>query len=290
LNTDVTADFVSVLFAVLACNLYANRYLAETKVHGRMINTSDEDDGFGIPRNLLRHGTFSQFRMVVYIDSLDDVLRSSRESLQQGELYKLTQDFLHAAFNLVRNRLVEHEKLQTPGALLGARLSATPGSLTRTPLFALAKLAIDGKVKPLYTKFREHFDDVSKAELLELLNTQLHSKVDIIQKTELATLDNRDGIAIYEIENSKLIINSSHPFVAAFQELYAKPAISMPLEMYAMTEVLTEAHLYYIGFDESTVLDILRQRDELLRYFVRSAIHRTPGMIALALSAVFAPR
>ncbi len=253
-------------------------------VHGRMINTSDEDDGFGIPRNLLRHGTFSQFRMVVHIDSLDDVLRSSRESLQQGELYKLTQDFLHASFNLARNRLVEHEKMQTPGALLGARLSATPGSLTRTPLFALAKLTIEGKVRPIYTKFRETLDEIGKAELIEQLNVQLHSKVDIVQLTELVTLDSKDGIAIYDVENSKLLINSSHPFVAAFQELYTKPAINMPLEMYAMTEVLTEAYLYYMGYEESRIRDILHQRDELLRYFVRSAIHRTPGMIALALS------
>ena len=44
-------------------------------VRGRMINIDEDDDGFGIPRNQLRHGTFSKFRMVVHIDSLDEVLR-----------------------------------------------------------------------------------------------------------------------------------------------------------------------------------------------------------------------
>jgi len=253
-------------------------------VHGRMINTADEDDGFGIPRNLLRHGTFSQFRLVVHIDSLDEVLRSSRESLQEGELYNLAQDFLHASFNLARNRLVEHEKSQLPGALLAARISSTPGSLTRTPLFALAKMAIEGKVRPIYTRLPEGLDEISKQELIEWLQTKLHSKDDIVQQTVLVTLDSKDGIAIYEIKDGKLLINTSHPFVAAFQELYTKPTDSMPLEMYAMTEVLTEAHLYYMGFEESRIRDILSQRDELLRYFVRSAVRRTPGMIALALS------
>ncbi len=253
-------------------------------VRGRMINTADEDDGFGIPRNLLRHGTFSQFRMVVHIDSLDEVLRSSRESLQQGELYKLAQYFLHASFNFARNRLVEHEKSQSPGALLAARISSTPGSLTRMPLFALAKSAIEGKVRPVYTRFPEGLNEVGKKELIGQLQTKLNSKDDIVQQTQLVTLDSRDGIAIYEIRDSKLLINTSHPFVAAFQELYSKSADSMPLEMYAMTEVLTEAHLYYMGLDESKIRDILFQRDELLRYFVRSAVRRTPGMIALALS------
>jgi hypothetical protein len=253
-------------------------------VRGRMINTADDDDGFGIPRNLLRHGTFSQFRMVVHIDSLDVVLRSSRESLQEGELYQLAQDFIHGSFNLVRNRLVEHEKSQLPGALFASRISSTPGSLTRTPLFALAQLALEGKIRPIYTRLPGGLDEISKKGLIEQLKTKLHSEGDIVQQTELVTLGNRDTIAIYEIENSKLLINTSHPFVAAFQELYTRPTSSMPLELFAMSEVLMEAYLYYMGLEERTIRDILSQRDELLRYFVRSAIRRTPGMIALALS------
>jgi hypothetical protein len=253
-------------------------------VHGRMINTADEDDGFGIPRNLLRHGTFSQFRMVVHIDSLDEALRSSRESLQEGELYRLAQNFLHASFNLARNRLVEYEETRSPGALLASRISATPGSLTRTPLFALTKMALEGKIRPIYTRLPEGLNKVAKHALIENLQTKFYSKGNIVQQTELAMLDSRDGIAIFDVVESKLLINTSHPFVAAFQELYLKPADSMPLEMYAMTEILTEAYLYYAGFDENKIRDILSQRDELLRNFVRSAVRRTPGMVALTLS------
>ena len=253
-------------------------------VRERMINTGDEDDGFGIPRNQLRHGTFSRFRMVVHINSLDKALRSSRESLQEGELYNLAQDFLRAAFNFARNRLVEYEESQSPGALLAARISSAPGSLTRTPLFALAKLAIEGKVRPIYMRLPEGLDEIDKQELIEWIQTKTRSKEDIVQTTELVALDTMDGIAIYEVKNSKLLINTSHPFVASFQEFYIKLTSSMPLEMYAMTEVLTEAHLYYMGFEESRIRDILAQRDELLRHFVRSTVRRTAGMIALALS------
>ena len=46
---------------------------------GRLLNT--HDSGFGIDRNLLRHGTFSRMRVVLHADRLDDELRSSRESM-----------------------------------------------------------------------------------------------------------------------------------------------------------------------------------------------------------------
>ena len=251
-------------------------------VRGRMINT--EDPGFGIPRDLLRHGTFSRYRMIVHVDSLDDVLRSSRESLQQGELYNLAQDFLHATFNLARNRLVEHEKSQLPGAILAARVSSAPGSLTRKPLLALAELAIEGKAKPLYTRLPEGLDEAAKQRFLRQIHESAQSEEGLLQTTRLATLSTDDGLAIYDIENSELQINVSHPFVASFQELYARPQSSLPLELYAMTEVLTEAHLYYMGVEENEIRDVLARRDELLRHFVRSSIRRNAYMIALALT------
>src|SRR5205085_10712217 len=69
-------------------------------VRGRLVDI--EDPGFGINRNLLRHGTFSRFRMVVYIDRLDEELRSSRETLREGPLFAIAHNILHGAFNYAR--------------------------------------------------------------------------------------------------------------------------------------------------------------------------------------------
>lgn len=253
-------------------------------VRDRMINTAAEDDGFGIPRNLLRHGTFAQFRMIVYIDGLDKVLRSSRESLLEGQLYELAQDFLHAAFNYVRNRLVDYEKSQSPASLFAARIASTPGSLTRTPLLSLAMLTIEGKTRPIYTRLPPELTAVKRREILATIQERLLSNEDIVQTTEFIDLDTTDVIAVYDVMKSKLLINTSHPFVASFQDLYSKPSSGMPLEMYAMAEILTEANLYHMGVEENKISDILTRRDEMLRYFVRSAKRRTPGMIALALT------
>lgn len=251
-------------------------------VRGRMINT--EDPGFGIERNLLQHGTFSRFRAVVHIDSLDDALRSSRESLQQGDLYKEAQNFLHAVFNLARNRLLEHEKSMSPGALISDRISSAPGSLTRKPLLSLARLAVEKKVVPLYTRCPSDLSGAAQKEFLDCLEKTADSGEGLLRSTEIAALDSTQGLALYDIQDGKLLINASHPFVAAFQEFFTQPKMSLPLEMLAMAEVITEAHLYYIGLGESQVRDALNRRDELLRQFVKSSARRTAGMIALALT------
>lgn len=251
-------------------------------VRGRMINT--EDPGFGIERNLLRHGTFSRLRVVVNIDSLDQALRSSRESLKQGELYNLAKNTLHAVFNLARNRLVEHERSRSPGAVIANRISSAPGSLTRKPILALAEMAIEGKVSPLYTQFPEGLSKEGKKAFLKEIQERAESDDGLLKTVELIELNTTDGFAVYVVEDSILQINTSHPFVAAFQELFTKPTTSLPLEMYAMTEVLMEAQLYYMGLEENTIRDILACRDELLRQFVRSSARRTAGMIALALT------
>jgi len=250
-------------------------------VRGRMINT--EDPGFGIERNLLRHGTFSRLRVVVHIDSLDEELRSSRESLRQGERYNLAKNFLHAVFNLARNKLVEYEKSQSPGALIAARASSAPGSMTRKPLLALAQMAIEGKISPFYTRLPSGLSRQQRTDFLKHLRSRAESEEGLLRTSELVSLPSEYGIAVYDLESGTLQINLSHPFVACFQEEFSKTKTSLPLEMFVLSEILTEAHLYYMGLEESRIRDILARRDELLRQLVRSSGKRNVRMISLAL-------
>ena len=251
-------------------------------VRGRMINT--EDPGFGIERNLLRHGTFSRLRVVAHIDSLDEALRSSRESLRQGDLYAHAKNFLHAVFNLARNRLVEYERSKAPGALISARISSAPGSLTRKPLLRLAELVAAKQATPLYSRYPSGLSEEAQRQFLQELRERAESEEGLLRSSEIAVLDSKDGLALYDIEEGKLLINASHPFVAAFQEFFVSPKTGLPLEMLAMSEVLMEAHFYYMGLEETQIRDVLARRDELLRQFVRSSARRTAGMIALALT------
>jgi len=251
-------------------------------VRGRRVNV--DDPGFGIERNLLRHGTFSRFRMIVHIDSLDDALRSSRESFQQGDLYEAVQNFLRAGFNLARNKLVEHDRTQTPSARILASISAAPGSLTRRPLLALARMVAENRATPFYLRFPSGLSAEEQTVFLETLRQQSEGEDGLLRSTEIGVLDSKDGMAVFDVREGKLLINSSHPFIAAFQEFFTDPVRSLPLEMIAMSEILLEAHLYHMGLDESMIRDAIGRRDELLRQFVRSSARRTAGMIALALT------
>ena len=251
-------------------------------VRGRRVNV--DDPGFGIERNLLRHGTFSRFRMVVHIDSLDDALRSSRESFQQGDLYEAVQNFLRSGFNLARNKLVEHDRTQTPSARISASISAAPGSLTRKPLLALARMVAENRATPFYLRFPSGLSAEQNSAFFETLQEQAEGADGLLRSIEISVLDSKDGLAVFDVREGKLLINSSHPFVAAFQEVFSNPARSLPLEMVVMAEILLEAHLYHTGLDEKIIRDTIGRRDELLRQFVRSSARRTAGMIALALT------
>ena len=89
-------------------------------VHGRLINP--EDAGFGIDRNLLRHGTFSRFRVVINIDRLDEELRSSRESLRDGPQLVQARALLQALLTWEKNGQ------QATGAFVDStRVNYSPG-------------------------------------------------------------------------------------------------------------------------------------------------------------------
>ena len=222
--------------------------------------------------------------MVVHIDSLDDVLRSSRESFQQGELYEAVQNFLRAGFNLARNKLMEHDRTQTPAARISASISSAPGSMTRKPLLSLAQMVAENRATPFYLRYPSGLSAEAQAEFLETLKRQSEEADGLLRSTELSALDSRDGLAIFDVQQGALLINSSHPFVAAFQEYFSDARQNLPLEMLVMSEILMEAHLYCMGLDESVIHDAIGRRDELLRQFVRSSARRTAGMIALALT------
>jgi len=251
-------------------------------VHERQVN--EDDLGFGIERNLLRHGTFARFRMVVHIDSLDPALRSSRESFQQGELYAAVQNVLRAAFNLARNRLAEYDRKQTPASRMSASISSAPGSMTRKPLLALARMVAENRATPFYLRFPSGLTPDAQSEFQDTLTDQSDDAEGLLRSTELSVLDSGEGLAVFDVLEGKLLINSSHPFVAAFQEHFTDPRKSLPLEMLVMSEVLIEAHLYHMGLTEDKIRDVIGTRDELLRQFVRSSARRTAGMIALALT------
>jgi hypothetical protein len=251
-------------------------------VRGRLVNTDDEY--FGIDSNLLRHGTFARFRMVVNIDRLDVELRSSRESVRAGPLVEIAKNILIGVFKVVR---AAHEKIEVseaPGVQTARRLASTPGSLTRRPLIGLVSAAFEGTHSPRYTSYPKTLSKPEQVAFLETLETAGDGPDGLIKEVKLVDdLSQGQGIAVFDASAGILQINLLHPFVAHFLDEYNHKAKNVPLELIAMSEVLLEAHLFELGLSQDIVDDALSRRDELLRTLSRSSGSRNALHIAQAL-------
>jgi hypothetical protein len=247
-------------------------------VRGRLVNI--EDSGFGISRNLLRHGTFSRFRMVAYIDRLDDELRSSRETLREGPLFNVAQNVLHGAFNFARVALEKHQAEESAAERISYRIAGSPGSLTRRPILGLVQAALEGKSHPEYIVYPQALSDKEKKDFLAQLQEKAETEEGLVRDVQLIEISQDQALTVLDIESGVLKINTLHPFVAHFLDEYENKKRSLPLELLAMSEVLLEAHLYEIGLDEDDIQDVMSRRDEALRYLARSTGKRNARIIA----------
>lgn len=233
-------------------------------VFGRLVNVIDGH--FGISPNELRHGTFGRFRLVANIDGLDEELRSNRETISDGPLLNIAQDVLRAIFNAVRSTIEKHDKEEAPGAKLARKLAASPASISRQPIVELARAVVDGRsesralIVPELTKSEERNEFIASLE-----QRALDGEKFVTGLTVHFDGPTSDGIAKYDTITGLLKINALHPFVATFYDEFVGRTGSQPLELFAMAEVLAEAHLHSIGVKQQQIEEFVRIRDQLLR-------------------------
>ena len=253
-------------------------------VYGRLLNV---DDGhFGISPDELRHGTFGRLRLVVHMDGLDARLRSNRETVGEGPLLDTAQDVLRAIFNAVRPTLETHDKDEAPGAKLARALAASPGSLSRRPIVELSRAVTSGKSKSRYLIVPEHDSDEEADAFLAELEKRAADEAERFVTGIDIDFDgsSRDGIARFDTKWGMLRLNGWHPFVAAFHDEFTNKRWGQPLELLAMAEILTEAHLHVIGVEASRIESFLSIRDQLLRTLTNESGRQSALSVANALS------
>lgn len=251
-------------------------------VVGRLVNVLDGH--FGISPDELRHGTFGRFRLVVHIDSLDDELRSNREAISEGPLLAMAQDVLKAIFNAVRPAIEKHDEDEEPGAKLARRLAASPASLSRRPIVELARFVVQGKVKSRYLRVPDALSVTQQNKFLDGLELRAEAADEFITGLTIDYAGSPDGgIAQYDTATGHLRINAWHPFVATFHDEFASKPSSQPLELFAMAEVLAEAHLHAIGVKAQQVEEFLDARDQLLRNLANESGRQSAFSIASGL-------
>ena len=245
---------------------------------GRLLNV--DDSGFGIDRNQLRHGTFSRLRVVIHIDSLDQQLRSSRESVREGEALTQARQLLQGLFNFARTQLTEDEEQQDPQMQLIRRLNASPVSLTERPIVLGVNHAMTNGIQLATVTYPLDFDDEERESFVQGLSTQLEHGESLIRKVALDDLTREHPIAQLDIGEGKLTINTLHPFVANFIDEFIDAKRNLPLELLAASEVILELSLLRSGLTPAELEDVMADRDLLLRELARSRGRRTALAVA----------
>jgi hypothetical protein len=241
----------------------------------RLVN--EDDLYFGIKENKLRHGTLTRFRMFVYADSLDQYLRSNRESILDTDALSDFTDMLEDAFALVRGYLSSKDSESDLESRPGARLASSPRSITAIPLMSLSQRIFDGKASPNLTQLEtSHISD--QPTFLSEIETRI--RAGHFFEIEIEELRPEDGLCVLDIEHGIVRINMLHPFVAAFLDDFEDPKHNVPLELFAVGEVLLEAMLYETISDVRLVKDIVERRDSLLRSLAYDSRRQNALLIA----------
>lgn len=251
-------------------------------VLGRLINVVDGH--FGIKPDELRHGTFGRIRVVVHMDGLDDFLQSDRERIREGPILADAQNILRAIFNFVRPVLEQHDAEEDSGAKLARTLASSPASISRRPIVDLASAVLDGKATSKYISVPPATTPREREAIVATMESRLAAPESFVTDVKFvfdagASL----GIAVYDVATGVLRINGFHPFVGAFYDQFASGGSGLPLDLFAMAEVLLESQLRQTGCSQALVDSIMLARDQYLRDVAQSSGRRTALIVSKAL-------
>ena len=251
-------------------------------VLGQLINV---DDGhFGISPDELRHGTFGRIRVVIHMDGLDEYLRSDRERVRQGPILNDAQNILRAIFNKIRPELEKADAEEEPGVRLARKLGESPASLARRPIIEMARAALEGKIRSRYIALPPATTPNERDQLIAALEARAETPEQFVGGISFAyDATSDDGIAVYDAAIGVLRVNGLHPFVGAFFDEFTSKTSGLPLEMFAMAEVLLESHLYQAQLKQDQIDAVMTGRDQLLRHLAQESGRRTALIVANAL-------
>jgi len=109
----------------------------------------------------------------------------------------------------------------------------------------MVRAVLDGKIKSRYIALPPLSNKGERDKLIAALEKRAEVPEQFVGGIDFvydATSD--DGIAVYDAVTGRLKVNGLHPFVGAFFDEFTSKASGLPLEMFAMAEVLLESHLH----------------------------------------------
>jgi hypothetical protein len=242
-------------------------------VRNRLVNLDDPLLGM----EAFSHGVFNRTRIIINADELDENLTSTREAIKESQPFIQLKEYLKSKFNNeVRKYYFDESQKQEREQNISYRLAQTSLTVSKRPLYVFATLFYENKILNPFLIERPPIDQ--KKQLLDDLAQELSGEESIIKTVDWSILDTWDPIAKLDLVNGKLKINLLHPFIANYNDAYKS---TLPIQFFAITEVLTEAHLYELQLDESHINSIMKRRDSTLRELSLSDRESAPAVAQL---------
>lgn len=231
-------------------------------IRGRLINLDDPLLGM----EAFSHGAFNRTRIIINADELDDNLTSTREAVKDSIPFAQLKAYIKKKFNNeVKKYYFDKENRREQESSVSYRLSQTSYTTSRRPIYNFIQNYYDDRIiNPLLI---EKPSQDEKEQLLSLYDTDLETGGQVIESVVYEYRQIEEPIAKLNLRAKTLYINKSHPFVANYID--GNNSI-VPLESIAITEVLTESHLYELSLDEGIINDIVKKRDSTLRQLALS--------------------
>lgn len=226
-------------------------------IRGRLINLDDPLLGM----EAFSHGVFNRTRIVVDADELDNNLTSTREAVKESLPFKQLKEYIKKKFNNeVRRFYFEQEQKASEKKTVSYRLAQTSYTTSKRPIYNFIKNYYDSEIVNPFLIEKPTIDE--KDILIRAYEKDLETGEQVIEEIKWDILGSEEPIAKLNLKSRTLTINELHPYIANYSDAYTS---NIPLESMAITEVLTEAHLYEIGIPEETVNEIMKKRDITLR-------------------------
>lgn len=250
-------------------------------VRNRLINLDDPLLGM----DAFSHGAFNRTRIVVHADELDDHIASTREVIKESIPFSELKNYIKKKFNNeIKKLYFDNETRKDKQSSISYRLAQTSTSLSRTPLITFAKKFFNNEI--INPWLIEPIDclEISNEDFLFSLESDSDENMFFNGNAQWVILEPEAPIAKFNIASRTLKINLMHPFIANFSDEFKS---KLPIEFIAITEVLTEAHMYEISVPEESIREIMRRRDKILRELVfgdRASAPLVARMVVDALS------
>ena len=224
-------------------------------VLGRVVNQSDPS--FGAEN--LSHAAWARFRMTVRADGLNEYLNTNREQFRDRKALHIFRAFLRRAFNMARSAYDSDSNAELPDG--GDVLVRSLGVVSLAPLRSAVSEAL--RTQPLISGL---FDETGIIDREQKRADWRKNTADHIQnalgKVRYERVDD-DSFVKFRINDSTIVVNKEHPFVAEHTRTRAEKELVRTI---AMVNFLTDIYALETGVEPAKVEGVRAYRDQLMRF------------------------